>query len=234
MDAQLSHSDPNQVSAAYNHAMYVGPRRKMMQDWADRLDLLEQGEVAAASTHLTIRIDGVPMLDESDGEAVSRTVLPVMVGVPVHRLLAVPARPVPEPVIEVAVSDLRRGRMEMLAAYEAPDNLPVVQFAKLAGKSKDQVNREIKAGKLLTISLGNRGQRIPEWQLDPLKQRLAQSVMKRLDCMGSWQLYRALMQSRESLGGSAIELVSAANLNEVIAVVCCDLMSRNTPLLETA
>lgn len=36
----------------------------MMQDWADRLDLLEQGEVEAASAHLTIRIDGVPAMAE--------------------------------------------------------------------------------------------------------------------------------------------------------------------------
>ncbi len=34
------------------------PRRQMMQDWADRLDLLEQGQVEVASAHLTIRIDG--------------------------------------------------------------------------------------------------------------------------------------------------------------------------------
>lgn len=40
-DAQLSHSDPNQVSAAYNHAEYIEPRRRMMQDWADRLDQWE-------------------------------------------------------------------------------------------------------------------------------------------------------------------------------------------------
>ncbi|WZB61986.1 site-specific integrase [Achromobacter xylosoxidans] len=64
VDAQLSHSDPNKVSSAYNHAKYVEPRRRMMQDWADRLDLLEQGEVEAASAHLTIRIDGVPAMAE--------------------------------------------------------------------------------------------------------------------------------------------------------------------------
>lgn len=38
----------------------------MMQDWADRLDLLEQNEVVAASAHLTIRTDGVPVLEESN------------------------------------------------------------------------------------------------------------------------------------------------------------------------
>ncbi|MFO6335490.1 integrase, partial [Pseudomonas aeruginosa] len=33
---------------------------------ADRLDLLEQGEVEAASAHLTIRIDGVPAMAEAE------------------------------------------------------------------------------------------------------------------------------------------------------------------------
>ncbi|VFR24053.1 Mobile element protein [plant metagenome] len=241
VDAQLSHSDPNQVSAAYNHAMYIEPRRKMMQDWADRLDLLEQGEVAAASGHLTIRIDGAPMLDESEGMSPDQgeitTVpasLPVMAGVSVHRLPAVPARPAPAPVVEEVVSDLQRQRMEMLEIYEGSHNLPVVQFAKLAGKSRDQINREIKAGKLLTLSMGNRGQRVPEWQLDPLKQRLTQSVMSRTEGMDPWQLYRALMQPRESLGGSAIERVTAASLHEAIAAVCYDLMCWNVPQLETA
>ncbi|ULR30674.1 tyrosine-type recombinase/integrase [Dickeya fangzhongdai] len=181
VDAQLSHCDPNQVSAAYNHALYVEPRRKMMQDWADRLDLLEQGEVEVASQHLTIRIDGVPVLDESNGaDVMPKEVSPVIGGITPHRLSAVPARPVPEPVIEIPVSELQRERMEMLAAYGAPHNLPVVQFAKLAGKSKEQISREIKAGKLLTICLGNRGQRVPDWQLVPMKLKLTQVMMKML------------------------------------------------------
>jgi integrase len=54
VDVQLSHVDPDKVSAAYNHAMYVEARRHMMQDWADRLDMLEQGQVQAASAPLTI------------------------------------------------------------------------------------------------------------------------------------------------------------------------------------
>src|SRR3546814_10184075 len=59
---------------------------------------------------------------------------------------------------DVCSSDLaiQREREEMLAIYESPNNLPVPLFGKLAGKSKDQINRELKAGKLLSISLGNR------------------------------------------------------------------------------
>src|SRR3546814_20891681 len=41
VDAQLSHVDPNKVSATYNHAEYVEQRRRMRQDWADRLDPFE-------------------------------------------------------------------------------------------------------------------------------------------------------------------------------------------------
>ncbi|MGO4801614.1 tyrosine-type recombinase/integrase [Pseudomonas sp. W22_MBD1_FP4] len=37
--AQLSHADPDKVSAAYNHAEYVEQRRTMMQGWANCLDL---------------------------------------------------------------------------------------------------------------------------------------------------------------------------------------------------
>lgn len=59
VDAQLSHADPNRVSATYNHALYVEPRRRMMQDWADRLDLLEQGQLDAAGAYLATCVDDV-------------------------------------------------------------------------------------------------------------------------------------------------------------------------------
>ncbi|HHG5368145.1 TPA: tyrosine-type recombinase/integrase [Pseudomonas aeruginosa] len=242
VDAQLSHSDPNQVSAAYNHALYVEPRRKMMQDWADRLDLLERGEIDAASAHLTIRIDGIPVVEAVDGpqsnhEVVAATpaLLPVMAGAPVHRLSAVPAKREPKPIAEVAVSDLQRVRMEMLAVYEGPQNLPVVQFAKLAGKSRDQVNRDIKAGRLLTLSMGNRGQRIPEWQLDPLRQRLVQCVMERAMDVDSWLIYKELMHPREALGNcSALDAVSTNNLHELIELLCIKLNHHAGLVLEIA
>ncbi|GBC56642.1 mobile element protein [Stutzerimonas stutzeri] len=92
VDAQLSHTDPNKVSATYNHALYVEPRRKMMQDWADRLDLLEQNKIEAASTYLTIRFDGMRLLDQGaemsvepvdDGKSL---VLVSSVGGPTERL----------------------------------------------------------------------------------------------------------------------------------------------------
>jgi integrase len=57
IEAQLSHSDPNAIRAAYNHAEYVEQRRKMMQDWADRLDLCEEGRVEEACRHLVVHLN---------------------------------------------------------------------------------------------------------------------------------------------------------------------------------
>ncbi|MDV6320811.1 integrase, partial [Chromohalobacter sp. HP20-39] len=106
---------------------------------------------------------------------------------------------VPEP----EVSAIQREREEMLAIYESPNILPVPLLGKLAGKSKDQINRELKAGKLLAISLGNRGQRVPDWQLVPLKHRLAQVLMNQCPHADSWGLYRMLTQPHPDLGDRA-------------------------------
>lgn len=43
IEIQLAHSPRNAVSAAYNHALYLEPRSKMMQDWADFLDRTRSG-----------------------------------------------------------------------------------------------------------------------------------------------------------------------------------------------
>jgi integrase len=43
IELQLAHTPRNAVSAAYNHALYLEPRARMMQDWADYLDLARCG-----------------------------------------------------------------------------------------------------------------------------------------------------------------------------------------------
>jgi integrase len=42
IELQLAHAPRNAVSAAYNHALYLEPRAKMMQDWADFLQQTQQ------------------------------------------------------------------------------------------------------------------------------------------------------------------------------------------------
>jgi integrase len=51
IELQLAHAPRNAVSAAYNHALYLKPRTKMMQDWADYLEsTLRRGEVVLISS----------------------------------------------------------------------------------------------------------------------------------------------------------------------------------------
>src|ERR1039458_1412966 len=46
IELQLAHAPRNAVSAAYNHALYLEPRAKMMQDWADYLEqAMRRGKV---------------------------------------------------------------------------------------------------------------------------------------------------------------------------------------------
>jgi integrase len=42
IEIQLAHQERDEVSSAYNHALYLEPRARMMQAWADHLDLLRQ------------------------------------------------------------------------------------------------------------------------------------------------------------------------------------------------
>lgn len=47
IELQLAHQQRNGVSAAYNHALYMEPRTKMMQAWADHLDQLRAQKPAS-------------------------------------------------------------------------------------------------------------------------------------------------------------------------------------------
>jgi integrase len=43
IELQLAHSQRDEVSAAYNHALYIPQRTRMMQEWADYLDAIKSG-----------------------------------------------------------------------------------------------------------------------------------------------------------------------------------------------
>lgn len=45
IELQLAHQERDEVSASYNHALYLEPRKKMMQWWGDYLDGLRKGNV---------------------------------------------------------------------------------------------------------------------------------------------------------------------------------------------
>lgn len=243
VDAQLSHADPDKVSAAYNHAEYVEQRRTMMQDWANRLDLWGQGQLKAASSPLTIRLEGaasLPSLESANANAVLYSSGFPATTVPASKksvsnepvLNAAQYSPVPpasaqtEQLREPQVSEIQRQRAEMLATYEASNNLPLLVFAKLAGKSRDQINRDIKARRLLSLSLGNRGQRIPDWQLDPLRHKLVLAALARFPDVDAWRLYGALCKPHERLKGRApIDMLNMENFEGTAQIVCSALGS---------
>jgi len=236
VDAQLSHADPDKVSATYNHAEYVEQRRVMMQDWADRLDLFEQNQVEVASMHLTITLQGLPTIA---GQAATK---PPIVDLAAPQLIV--AAPTPDmPTAPASVqrlsavhlpnyarprlSPVQRERLRLLEMFEAPHNLSVADYAKLAGKSRRWITYEIQAGNLLSIHMGNRGQRVPDWQLEPLKRKLIQSVLKQLPRdIDTWDIYHALLHSYKALGSRpAIEAICPTNLHlaaRLVAAQCMD------------
>lgn len=50
IELQLAHAPRNAVSAAYNHALYLAPRTKMMQWYSNHLETLQRGKVLAMRT----------------------------------------------------------------------------------------------------------------------------------------------------------------------------------------
>ena len=225
IDAQLSHADPDKVSSAYNHAEYVEQRRTMMQDWANRLDLWVQGHAKAAGSPLTIRLEGVSQLSlglQSLPLTPVRSVMkPEMNPVVVEGSKALADRfGASEASAVRLVSDIQRERAEMLGIYEAATNLPLLSFARLAGKSRDQINRDIKARRLLSLSLGNRGQRIPDWQLDPLKHKLVLAVFKSLPQLEAWEVYRLLSEPHAMLRGrTPLDVVQPGNFKSILSAL---------------
>lgn len=214
VDAQLSHADPDKVSSAYNHAEYVQQRRRMMQDWADRLDLFEQNQIEAGSAHLTANQEGISAVY---GDEIGT--------IPVSPMTGLKTQPV--------LSQAQRQRNEMIDIFNSPHILSVVDFAKMAGKSRRWINYEIKDRKLLALSVGNLGMRVPDWHFDPLRHKLIQAVLKHARDADPWQIYYTLSQPHDDFSRRApIEAVTQENFHEVVMAVCFAL--REEPLLQYA
>ncbi|WCM86877.1 MULTISPECIES: tyrosine-type recombinase/integrase [Pseudomonadota] len=236
IDAQLSHTDPDQVSAAYNHAEYVEQRRHMMQDWADRLDLFEQHQVEAGSMRLTLHLEGVPeVLHEHSHHDARGVIAPT----PVRLVSSTPqtAPTVPDTVRRLSaiagpreqsvLSDAQRQRNEMVDIFNAPNVLSAAEFAKMAGKSRRWISYEISNKKILALSMGNLGQRVPDWHFDPLKHRLIQAVLKHAGDADPWEIYRVLSQPHDLLDGLApVQAVTPQNFHEAVMAVCFTLKEK--------
>jgi hypothetical protein len=117
-------------------------------------------------------------------------------------------------------TELQRGRAAMLKEFTQPRNLPLAEFAKLANKSRQQIYKDIAAKRLLALSVGARGQRLPDWQLDPLQQQLTQAILAQTDEVDAWTLFHTLSEPMEGLGGQPpIKAVGPRNLPEIVKAV---------------
>lgn len=115
---------------------------------------------------------------------------------------------------------IQRGRVVLLEAFKQPHNLSILEFAKLADKSRQQIYRDILARRLLALNVGPRGQKLPDWQLDPVKQQLTQSVLQKVEGIDHWTIYGALSEPLEAAGGrSPVDAVTHGTIDEVTEVV---------------
>src|SRR3546814_16172643 len=98
-------------------------------------------------------------------------------------------------------TNIHRERSRLLDKFDAPHNLRVIDYAKLAGKSRRWISYEIQAGNLLGLSVGPRGMSVPVWPLDPLKNDLIPMFIRQSTRVDACQLYDALSQTHVHLGG---------------------------------
>jgi len=102
---------------------------------------------------------------------------------------------------EPTPNQLQRGRVLLLKEFRKPHNLTVAQFAALAGKSRQQIYKDISSRRLLVLSVGARGQRIPDWQLEEIKKRLTQGLLEAAQGVDEWTLYYALIEPNRDFSG---------------------------------
>jgi hypothetical protein len=117
-------------------------------------------------------------------------------------------------------TEIQRGRAALLDVFDQPHNLSLPDFASLANKSRQQIYKDIGARRLFALNVGRRGQKLPDWQLDPVKQRLTQAVLQSAPEIDAWTLYHALSEPLEGLGGRApLETVTADSVDAVAKAV---------------
>jgi len=129
---------------------------------------------------------------------------------------------------EPSVTEIQRGRVLTLKEFRKPHNLPVIEFALLAGKSRQQIYKDVDMRRLLALSIGARGQRIPDWQLDPIKKNLTQALLEKAWDVDKWTLYCALSEPNQDFSGkSPIKSVTVGNMERILGTLLSQLGIRD-------
>ncbi len=142
-----------------------------------------------------------------------------------EKLHSAAAALVGEEVWQPAATDLQRGRDLMLREFSCSGNLGVVEFARLAGKSRAQIYNDIRANRYLVLSMGGRrGIRIPDFQLRPEGRNLAETILKKAQDVDAWTLYALLTEPNDALDGkSPAQAINRKNLDQLASVLLAQL-----------
>lgn len=120
--------------------------------------------------------------------------------------------------------DIQRGRANLLRAWAKPSNLSVMVFAHRSGQSAARIYRDIKRKRLLTLRLGGRPMRVPDFQLRPAGRQLAAALMTKVPDVDSWTLYDLLTQRSDAFGGrSAARVVKHNNIDRMASTLLAQL-----------
>ncbi|HGM4172724.1 TPA: tyrosine-type recombinase/integrase [Pseudomonas aeruginosa] len=226
IDAQLSHTSSQGGGEAYNHAEYVEPRRKMMQDWANRIDLLEVGNIGKASAPL------VGQVNDSPGDQMGQNTSAIRLEGNATVIMTFSSAYLAKVFSAFSTSFLPERSASTLdakgiEAYNSSNNLPLSAFAKLACRPCEQVMQDIKSGRLLALFNGDMGYRVPVWQIEQTKYLLTLMVMTHTDRIDDLAIYSALSKPMAHFGGlSPLEVVTSDTIIEISDIVCRGLAGR--------
>jgi hypothetical protein len=121
-------------------------------------------------------------------------------------------------------TELQHGQVQLLNEFNAPHNLPLVRFAELSNKSRQQIYKDIAAKRLLSLSIGKRGIRIPDWQLKQYPLELTRRLLAKATDVDDWTIYHAMLQPYEALqGNTPVSIVNKGNIDEMVAMLMRDL-----------
>jgi len=90
-------------------------------------------------------------------------------------------------------------------------------FASHAGVSRETVNTQRKAGRLLALTNGTRSFRYPLWQLEPTVKSAMEAVLRELRPLDPWTIHLFLTQRNPLLAGqSPLECLRSARVDDVL------------------
>ena len=123
-----------------------------------------------------------------------------------------------------AATEFQRGRKIAVDELNAPANLPIARYAQLANRSRQQIYKDIESRRLLAISVGDRGQRVPDWQLDPRKHRLTQAVLHQVgEIVDAWTIFRSLQTPRAALGKrTPLQAADSGRIDEIVDLITAE------------